>query len=1039
VIFGGAGGDLIMGRDGDDVIVGDHGVYNERADSVLLTDLDAGGNDVMIGGLGNDRMWGGPGSDIMLGGVGQVFRTLNADGSQRTDVLLLDEAYVVGSIPLEGQNVPLGDPATVNALVNADVTLLTGAYDADGTKHLNGDGSWDERAILLDLIGDGNDYISGGTGDDAIYGQRGNDTLRGDAGNDFVAGGTGNDSIDGGDGNDTLVGDDAFIDGTNPSVPNVTHGLLVVHTDASAEAAANISLGALGTTVVPMTSIVPGREVNAASWVLPHVFGYDAAIPANNSLQTSSGVRLVPYASVVTDFSHHVGLLHGNDTITGGNGNDTLVGDDLVVIAPAVTFDATTMAKAETITRGLLDLSCDFSDLVHRQYWLLGSPWDHGHDGPNDTIVVDHLYSIGEDVLDGGAGNDVLIGDDSTQIAPAFTLPVNLAEKFEFFQNGTADAGSEIGDAVLDLTYLEHRMRDRVIQVQQGWFKGSVVEHHVDMLMIGNDTIYGGDGNDLIVGDAFVLRAPSATLVPGGGSQYGERDWHYDEHWYDHGGNASWWQSWDFDRHHEYQLDFIEADADTIYGGAGDDLVWGDSIALITETIDRAPGISNFDFARASHEVAEGLDRLAALTDETDAWFEFAGRNHDHTHDSLTWVRTSDRDWERAHHHDRDDGDFISGGDGNDILFGQDGVDVIHGDAGNDWLIGGGGNWYDSLDGGPGYDRVYQGDNNSKSLRDAVSAAMPAWSGAFATLGLSIVPFSGNTTTTSGHPSLADFDYLTFNYSPWDGHSPVWQTAVGGVSSDGVATINDAQLAPIVAEAKQLWTQALGAGNSRLAVLDEVQVTAGNLPQDKLGVTVGTQIVIDSTAAGRGWFVDATPADNAEFALYVGTSELQAAPGSAAYGRMDLLTTVLHEMGNAMGFAEDQGPDVMSATLQAGVRDMPAGAAHVAAGATSSAASQGSAEGAFNPIAFDHWTALAVGTRSDGVGAVQSAAPTIDWSGTFGSDGTRRKTAPAADDAQWLGTFVNHLGQSEAHRNPNSAIRVQVTPRAEVLPETSLL
>jgi hypothetical protein len=33
---------------------------------------------------------------------------------------------------------------------------------------------------------------------------------------------------------------------------------------------------------------------------------------------------------------------------------------------------------------------------------------------------------------------------------------------------------------------------------------------------------------------------------------------------------------------------------------------------------------------------------------------------------------------------------------------------------------------------------------------------------------------------------------------------------------------------------------------------------------------------------------------------------------------MDLLSTLLHEMGSAMGFAEDQGRDVAGMTLQAG-------------------------------------------------------------------------------------------------------------------------
>jgi hypothetical protein len=126
-----------------------------------------------------------------------------------------------------------------------------------------------------------------------------------------------------------------------------------------------------------------------------------------------------------------------------------------------------------------------------------------------------------------------------------------------------------------------------------------------------------------------------------------------------------------------------------------------------------------------------------------------------------------------------------------------------------------------------------------------------------------------------------------------------------------------------VAAAKTLWTTALGAGDPQLAVLDQVTVLAGNLPSGMLGETTGTQIVIDRSAQGWGWFVDPTPNDNSEFAKRLSSEALAASPSSPAAGRMDLLTTVVHEMGNAMGFPEDRGHDVMGMVLQAGERRVP--------------------------------------------------------------------------------------------------------------------
>ena len=49
-----------------------------------------------------------------------------------------------------------------------------------------------------------------------------------------------------------------------------------------------------------------------------------------------------------------------------------------------------------------------------------------------------------------------------------------------------------------------------------------------------------------------------------------------------------------------------------------------------------------------------------------------------------------------------------------------------------------------------------------------------------------------------------------------------------------------------------------------------------------LGETVGNTILIDRDAAGYGWFVDPTPADDVEFADVLGPYALAAGNGSPA-------------------------------------------------------------------------------------------------------------------------------------------------------------
>src|SRR5205814_9000588 len=75
---------------------------------------------------------------------------------------------------------------------------------------------------------------------------------------------------------------------------------------------------------------------------------------------------------------------------------------------------------------------------------------------------------------------------------------------------------------------------------------------------------------------------------------------------------------------------------------------------------------------------------------------------------------------------------------------------------------------------------------------------------------------------------------------------------------------------------------------------------------------------------GNGWFVDTTAVGAAVFGARAAGHELRATPDSPAYGRMDLLTVLTHEMGHLLGFAHDDGDDVMAETLAVGERRTPA-------------------------------------------------------------------------------------------------------------------
>ena len=116
-------------------------------------------------------------------------------------------------------------------------------------------------------------------------------------------------------------------------------------------------------------------------------------------------------------------------------------------------------------------------------------------------------------------------------------------------------------------------------------------------------------------------------------------------------------------------------------GGAGNDVMFGDSIVLTEPTMVSAADLCWWKFRAVHHKVEDILDdivklgRPGGINEDCDA---ASGGN-----------------------------DVMFGGDGDDILFGQGGNDKLYGEAGKDLLVGGYGK--DKLVGGPGKDKLIQG------------------------------------------------------------------------------------------------------------------------------------------------------------------------------------------------------------------------------------------------------------------------------------------------------------------------------------------
>lgn len=110
--------------------------------------------------------------------------------------------------------------------------------------------------------------------------------------------------------------------------------------------------------------------------------------------------------------------------------------------------------------------------------------------------------------------------------------------------------------------------------------------------------------------------------------------------------------------------------------------------------------------------------------------------------------------------------------------------------------------------------------------------------------------------------------------------------------------------------ANALWNSLL-----KLKIPLDIDIVVDDLPTgklaqvqisqfDKQGLPTGGIITVDSDANGSGWFIDPTPFENSEFNQTLSGSALLASKDSAAFGRYDLFTTLLHELGHLAGFID---------------------------------------------------------------------------------------------------------------------------------------
>ena len=323
---GGAGADTLVGGLGDDTYVVDNAADQvveaaaEGTDTVrsgvswtlganlerlVLTgtgSINGTGNDldnVITGNGGNNTLDGGAGDDTLIGGAGN-------------DVYIVDSlGDVVTEVANQGSDEVRTALAAWTLGANLERLVFTGTGSFDGT---------------------GNELAN------TLTGQAGDDTLSGLGGNDTLTGGAGADTLDGGLGTDTA----SYATSAAGVAVDLTAGS-ASGGDATGDALIGIEnlTGGNGADTLTGDAGVNVLTGNAGADTLTGLDGNDTLIGGAGAdvLDGGSGADTASYATsgapIAVDLAAGTGsvgdaagdILIGIESLTGGNGADTLLGD----------------------------------------------------------------------------------------------------------------------------------------------------------------------------------------------------------------------------------------------------------------------------------------------------------------------------------------------------------------------------------------------------------------------------------------------------------------------------------------------------------------------------------------------------------------------------------------------------------------------------------------------------------------------------------------------------------------------------------------
>ncbi len=500
---------------------------------------------VIFGGEGSDTIHGGQGNDVILGDRGRVdYRDEQGNLKSRLGIGL-DERTVPGA----GLELPTDVPIRqTDGVVRERALVTTRDAEVGGADSIYGNNGSD-----IVLGGAADDTIEGGAGSDVILGDNGvvrfdrdgdpatldtarstdptiggSDTIFGGEDFDIIFGGTAGDEIHGGGGHDILLGDHGLYDSSLPADQNVV-SIFAADNDGAGNDTIHGDAG---------DDFILGQQ------------GDDTLYGDAGEDDMTGG--------------HNVLLgVDGNDFMDGGDDADVILGDNGTILRHLIPGEDFTWERYPGPFADVIrDVSrFDDIDLIHGDDTLCGGPGDdiiHGQRG-DDTIDggagEDEIYGeLGDDTITGGAGGDIILGDVGTIVrdynedgtprlntngawhrdvfleevgyitgvidmdtTPLRSADPELAEKIfgsdllvltgAFAADGGKYLNSDNGAWDTDLYLID------LVDANNDTIDGGDGED-VIFGQRGSDTLSGGDGADLIFGDGAINLVPFETTIP---------------------------------------------------------------------------------------------------------------------------------------------------------------------------------------------------------------------------------------------------------------------------------------------------------------------------------------------------------------------------------------------------------------------------------------------------------------------------------------------------------------------------------------------